>query len=84
MMRLKHAILILILTGAVAGCDAKDWDATGYADGYASTVSASCGLAPPLVDGRYDKFKYARGYARGAKAAEADVKSKSCASIDIR
>ena len=81
MMRLKHAILILILTGAVAGCNAKDWDATGYADGYASTVSASCGFEAPLVEGLYDKFKYARGYARGAKAAEVALESKACESF---
>lgn len=80
-MRLKHALVVLMLTGLVVGCDAKDWDAAGYDDGYAATVSASCGFEAPLVDGRYDKFKYARGYARGAKAAEADVKSKGCASF---
>jgi|GEM_PF-1358541 hypothetical protein len=81
MMRLKYAIVVLILAGAVAGCDTKDWDAAGYADGYASTVSASCGLKAPLVDGRYDKFKYARGYARGAKEADQDVGSKGCANL---
>lgn len=80
-MRLEHALVVLILTGAGVGCDAKDWDASGYADGYASTVSASCGFEAPLVEGRYDKFKYARGYARGAKAAEVDLESKACESF---
>jgi hypothetical protein len=81
MMRLKQSLAVLILAGTVTGCDTKDWDATGYADGYATTVSANCGREAPLVDGRYDKFKYARGYARGAKSAAEDVQSKGCANL---
>ena len=76
MMQLKPSLAILILASTVTGCDAKDWDATGYADGYAATVNANCGHEPPLVDGRYDKFQYARGYARGAKSAADNVQSK--------
>lgn len=78
MTRFKYTLSIFALAGAVAGCDSKDWDAAGYKDGYATTVSASCDLKAPLVDGKYDKFKYARGYARGAKAAAVDIQSKGC------
>ncbi len=81
MTRIKHTLLILILAGVVAGCDSKDWDTSGYADGYSTAVSASCRLEAPLVDGRYDKFQYARGYARGAKAAAADIESKGCPNL---
>lgn len=80
-MQIKKSLVIFILAVALAGCDSKDWDAIGYADGFATTVSASCGRKAPAVDGRYDKFQYARGYARGAKAAAQDVQSKGCANI---
>lgn len=82
MMRFNSALVVFILASAIAGCDSKDWDAVGYADGYATTVSASCQLEAPLVDGRYDKFQYARGYARGANTAADDIKRKGCASLD--
>lgn len=81
MTRFKQSLVLLSLVGALAGCDSKDWDAVGYADGFATTVSASCGHKAPAVDGRYDKFQYARGYARGAKAAAQDVESKGCTNI---
>jgi hypothetical protein len=76
MMQPKQSLAILILASTLTGCDIKDWDATGYADGYDATVNANCGREPPLVDGRYDRFQYTQGYARGAKSAADNVQSK--------
>ena len=71
-------ILLMVLGLMLAGCDNKDWEQTGYGDGYAATVNTTCGFRSTLVYGRYDNPKYAKGYARGANAATVDVQRRGC------
>lgn len=78
---IKKSLMVLTLAGAVAGCDSKDWAAAGYADGYATTVNTTCGFEATSVEGKYEKFNYARGYARGAQAAAVDVENRGCDSF---
>ena len=78
---MKKLTLGLFVLLTLTACDDKDWESAGYQDGYAATVNTVCAIRSTLVHGKYDKPKYAKGYAEGSNAATLDVRNKGCDSF---
>lgn len=76
--RYRARWLMAILCLHLTGCDRKDWEASGYQDGYAATINTACQFRTSLIHGKWDNEKYARDYARGSGAGAAAVSRDGC------
>lgn len=62
----------------IAACDTKDWESSGYQDGYAATVNTTCKFRTTLIHGKFDDADYAKGYSRGAQDGSSAVAQQGC------